>query len=59
MQVTSCYLVEAHQLRGRVLFGLVQRFEADVSWRFGCVREGTGDGVQVVGPDRHQAPLPT
>ena len=55
----AVYLVEAHELRGRELFGLVQRFEADVSRGFGCVCERTRDGVQVMSPDRHQAPLPS
>ncbi len=54
----AAHLVEAHELGGGVLISLVERFEADVSGRFGCVCERTRDGVQVMGPDGHQAPLP-
>ena len=53
------YLVEAHELGGGVLFSLVERFEADVFRVFGCVCERTRDGVQVMSPDCHQAPLPS
>ena len=52
------HLVEAHELGGSVLFGLVEGFEADVSRRFGCVRERTRHGVQIMGPNGHQASLP-
>jgi len=52
------HLVEAHELHGAVLLGLVEGLEADVGRRFGRVRERTADGVQVVSADGHQAPLP-
>lgn len=56
--MSMSYLVEAHELGGSVLFGLVEGFEADVSRRFGCVCKRTRDGVQIMGPDGHQTPLP-
>lgn len=57
--LSAIHLVEAHELGGSVLFGLVERLEADVSGRFGCICERARDGVQVMGPDGHKAPLPT
>lgn len=57
MSHSPTHLIEAHELGGRVLFGLIEGLEGDVSWTFGCVRERTRDGVQVMGPNRHQAPL--
>lgn len=38
-------LIETHELSGGVLFALIERFEADIAGRFGCVREWTGYGV--------------
>lgn len=53
------HLVEPHELGSSVFFGLVKWFEADVPRSFGCVCEGPRNGIQVVGPNCHQAPLPT
>jgi len=55
---SAAHLVETHELRCSVLFGLVERLEVDVIGRFGCVGERATDGVQVMGPNGHQAPLP-
>lgn len=52
------YLVEGHELRGSVLFGLVKRLEADLCRRFCCKCEWTWDCVQIMGPNSHQASLP-
>lgn len=52
------YLVESHELRGSVLFGLIKRLEADLCRRFCCVCEWTRDCIQVMGPNSHQAPFP-
>lgn len=54
----AAYLVEGHELRGSVLFGLVKGSEADICRRFCCESEWTRDRVQVMGPNSHQASLP-
>lgn len=56
--MSAAHLVEAHELRSRVLFGLVEGLEADISGRLGCVGEGPRDGVKVMGPNGHQGSLP-
>lgn len=54
----AVYLVEGHELRGSVLFGLVKGLEADVCRRFRRECEWTRDRVQVMGPNSHQGSLP-
>lgn len=52
------YLVETHELDSSELFGLVERFEADVCRWFSRERERTRYGVQIMSPNGHQGSLP-
>ena len=55
---TGVYLVQAHELHGSELLGLVEGPEVYVGRGLGRVREGAAYGVQVVGADGHQGPFP-
>lgn len=57
-QPIRSHLIEAHDLSGVVLFALIERFEADICGRFGCVGEWTGDGVQIMSSYGNQRPFP-
>lgn len=57
-QPIRSHLIEAHELSGGVLFALIERFEADICGRFGCVGERTRDGVQIMSSNGNQRPFP-
>lgn len=54
---TLTYLVEGHQLLAVHLLGLLQRDKLDVLGRQSLIREGTFNGVQVMGANGYKGPL--
>ena len=49
--------VKLHQLGRAVLFGLIQRYELDISWFLCHVPERSLDGVEVVSPNGGESSL--